>query len=62
MIAGHGAKLPRRMETAIVELPTQATLGEAAKHAGIKAPILWCRLQDPSFQTEYRKARRQAMG
>jgi hypothetical protein len=59
---GHGAKFPRRMETAIVGLLTQATLEEAAKHAGISTPTLWRWLQEPSFQTEYRKARRQAMG
>ena len=59
---GHGEKFTRRMETAIVGLLTQPTLDEAAKHAGVSGPTLWRWMQEPSFQMEYRKARRQAMG
>src|ERR1700722_8672292 len=59
---GHGEKFTRRMEVAIVGLLTQATMDDAAKHAGVSTPTLWRWMQEPSFQTEYRKARRQAMG
>jgi len=59
---GHGEKFTRRMEVAIVGLLTQSTMDDAAKHAGVSTPTLWRWMQEPRFQTEYRKARRQAMG
>ena len=59
---GHGAKFGRKQEAAIVGLLTMPTIEEAAKHAGISGPTLWRWLQDPSFQGQYRKARRDAFG
>lgn len=59
---GHGSKFPQKMETSIVGLLTQPTVEEAATHAGISGPTLWRWMQEPGFQVEYRKARRQAMG
>lgn len=59
---GHGEKFTRQMDVAIVGLLTQPTIDEAAKHAGVSGPTLWRWMQEPTFQTEYRKARRQAMG
>ena len=58
---GHGEKFSRRKEAAIIGLLTKPTLDEAAAHAGISGPTLWRWLQDPAFQEEYRKARRQSM-
>ena len=58
---GHGSKFGRKQEAAIVGLLTAPTMEEAARSAGISGPTLWRWLQDPAFQAEYRKARRQAV-
>lgn len=59
---GHGAKFDRKQEAAILGLLTMPTIDQAAQHAGISGPTLWRWLQDPAFQCEYRKARRDALG
>jgi transcriptional regulator with XRE-family HTH domain len=59
---GHGAKFGRKQEAAIAALLSQPTIEEAAKRTGISGPTLWRWLQEPAFQGEYRKARRQALG
>ena len=59
---GHGEKFTRQKEAAIVGLLTQPTLDEAAKFAHVSATTLWRWQQDPGFQAEWQKARRQSMG
>jgi hypothetical protein len=59
---GHGQKFTRRKEAAIIGLLTQPTVDEAAKFAHVSATTLWRWQQDPGFQAEYLRARRQAMG
>lgn len=62
MKAGHGAKFGRKQEAAITGLLTLPTIDDAANYAGISGPTLWRWLQDPTFQTQYRRARRHALG
>jgi transposase ISL3 family protein len=56
---GHGQKLSRNMEQAILSLLTHPTLQAAAEHSGISESTLsrWMRL--PVFQKRYRDARRE---
>jgi transposase-like protein len=54
--AGHGAKLPRRAEQAIVALLEQRSVAEAARAVGIKPPTLRLWLQDPAFKARYAEA------
>ena len=59
---GHGEKFTRRKEAAIIGLLTQPTLEEAAKFAHVSSTTLWRWQQDPGFQAECQRARRQSMG
>jgi hypothetical protein len=59
---GHGEKFDRKMEAAIVALLAEPTIAAAAKAAGVSYTSLWRWLQEPEFQTEYRKAKRDAFG
>ena len=59
---GHGSKFPRKQESAIIALLEQPTIQEAAAVAGVSYTTLWRWLQDPTFQGQYRKARRDAFG
>jgi hypothetical protein len=59
---GHGEKFTRQKEAAIIGLLTQPTFDEAAKFAHVSSTTLWRWQQDPGFQAEYLRARRQAMG
>jgi hypothetical protein len=59
---GHGEKFTRQKEAAIIGLLTQPTFDEAAKFAQVSSTTLWRWQQDPGFQAEYLRARRQAMG
>lgn len=58
---GHGEKLSRKQEQAIVALLQMPTISEAAKCAGIGEATLWRWLQTPEFQDQYREAKRQAV-
>ena len=59
---GHGSKLNRKMDAAIIGLLTQRNLEEAARSADISLATLR-RWQDlPEFDRAYRRARRQAFG
>ena len=58
---GHGEKFTRQKEAAIIGLLTKPTLDRAAKFANISSTTLWRLQQDPGFQAELRKARRQSM-
>lgn len=59
---GHGAKLNRKMESAIVGLLTQRNVEEAARTAGVGTATLlrWQKL--PEFQKAFREARHAAHG
>jgi hypothetical protein len=56
-MVGHGAKLGRKKDEAIIALLSHRNLEEAAKSVGVapKALLRW--LQIPEFQTDYLKAR-----
>lgn len=56
--AGHGEKLSRKQETAIVALISQPTIPAAAKVTGVADITLWRWMQHPRFQRAYRDARR----
>ena len=56
---GHGEKLSRKEEQAIVALLQQPTLQAAAASVGVSDVTLWRWLQQPDFQARYRAARRQ---
>lgn len=58
---GHGEKLSRKQDQAIIALLQMPTIGEAAKQAGIGEATLWRWLQLPEFQDRYRAAKRQAV-
>jgi hypothetical protein len=53
---GHGDKLDRRSEAAIVALLTHPTLPDAAQSAGVSETTLWRWLQRDDFRTKYREA------
>jgi len=60
-VRGHGEKLSRKQDQAIIALLQMTTIGEAAKQAGIGEATLWRWLQLPEFQARYRGAKRQAV-
>lgn len=60
-MAGHGEKLSRKQEQAIISLLSLPTIGEAAKNIGIGETTLWRWLQLPDFNERYRAARKQAV-
>jgi RES domain-containing protein len=53
---GHGEKLARKEQAAIVALLAHPTIPEAAKAAGISETTLWRWLQRDDFREKYRKA------
>ena len=53
---GHGDKLGRKAEAAIVALLSHPTMPEAAKAAGVSETSLWRWLQREDFQKKYREA------
>lgn len=59
---GHGEKFTRQKEAAMLGLLTQPTFAEAAKFAHVSSATLWRWQQDPGFQAEYQRVRRQSMG
>jgi len=54
---GHGEKLSRKQEAAIVALMSCPTIAEAASKVGIGEATLWRWMQRPAFQRCYRAAR-----
>ena len=58
---GHGEKLNRKQEMAIVALIAQPTIPAAASVAGVADVTLWRWLQRPDFVRAYRDARRQVV-
>lgn len=53
---GHGDKLERKTEAAIVALLAHPTMPEAAKAAGVSETTLWRWLQLDDFRKKYREA------
>ncbi len=53
---GHGEKLSRRQDAAIVALLAHPTIPEAAKAAGVSETTLWRWLQRDDFRKKYREA------
>src|SRR6185312_4812372 len=53
---GHGDKLGRKAEAAIVALLAHPTMPEAAKAAGVSETTLWRWLQRDDFRKKYREA------
>lgn len=58
---GHGAKFEYRREHAIAALLSCDTIAGAAKACGVAPVTLWRWLQDPSFEAQYRAARKQVV-
>jgi hypothetical protein len=61
-MAGHGEKLGRKQEEAIVALLSQRNIEEAARSAGVGARTLIRWMKIPEFDVAYRAARRAAFG
>jgi hypothetical protein len=59
---GHGSKLNRKMDGAILGLLTQRNLEDAARSAGIGLATLRRWQELPEFDKAFRRARRQAFG
>jgi transposase-like protein len=59
---GHGEKMTRKKDVAIMALLTEPTIAAAAKKTGVAEATLfrWLRLHE--FQESYKEAKRQAVG
>ena len=58
---GHGEKMSRKQEQAIINMLIFPTISEAAKQTGISEVTLWRWLQLSDFADKYRAAKRQAV-
>lgn len=58
---GHGEKLSRKQELAIISLLMEPTITVAAEKTGVSEATLWRWLQQEQFQEAYREAKRQAV-
>jgi hypothetical protein len=58
-MAGHGEKLSRKQEQAVIALLSEPTIEAAARKAGVSYRTLKSWLTRPEFQAAYRDARRQ---
>jgi len=58
-ITGHGEKLSRKQEQAIVALLEKPTVEKAAQQAGLAEKTLRLWMKKPEFQKAYRQARLQ---
>ena len=61
-MVGHGEKLSRKKEEAIVAFLTKRNVEEAAQAAGISTPTLYRWMKEPGFDAAYREAKRAAFG
>jgi hypothetical protein len=63
---GHGEKMTRRWEQAIISLLTHVTIGQAAKAAKVNEATLRRWMREPAFKEAYHNARadllQQALG
>ena len=60
MATGHGAKWPRKLETAVACVLSEPTLKEAAKKAGIDEKTLKAWMRRPEFADLLREGRQRA--
>ena len=60
-MSGHGDKLGRKEEQAILALLARPTIGEAASAVGIGEVSLRRWLQRPDFRDRYREARQRVV-
>lgn len=58
---GHGEKLSRKQEQAIIALLSHATMMAAAAACGVSETTLWRWLQMPEFRERCHEARRRAV-
>jgi hypothetical protein len=58
-MAGHGEKLSRKQDLAILALMTEPTQADAARKVGVSPRTMKNWMADPTFQSAYRAARRQ---
>ena len=58
---GHGEKLTRRQDAAILALLTHPSIPEAAKAAQVSPKTLWRWMQREDFQAAYQRARREVV-
>ena len=58
---GHGEKLSRKKDQAIVALITEPTMKAAADKIGITTPTLYKWLKLPEFRSAYMEAKREAV-
>lgn len=58
---GHGEKLSRKQELAIISLLMEPTITMAAEKTGVSEATLWRWTQQEQFQAAYREAKRQAV-
>ena len=61
-MTGHGSKLGRKTEQAIVALLTARNVEEAAKSVGVSTKTLFRWQKDPEFDVAFRAARRRTFG
>jgi transposase-like protein len=59
---GHGNKLSRKKEQAIIALLEAPTVKEAAEVVGVNPATLYKWMAQPEFEEAYREARHKAMG
>lgn len=60
-MAGHGEKLSRKKELALVALLASSTLPEAAAKVGVHERTLFRWLKNPDFKATYRRLRRECV-
>lgn len=58
---GHGEKASRKKEALICALLVEPTVEQAAKKVGIGTTTAFRWMQEPTFQDDYREARRMAV-
>jgi hypothetical protein len=61
MTTGHGEKLSRKQEQAVAALLTEASIGDAARAAGVGDKTLRRWLALPAFAAAYRRTRRELL-
>jgi hypothetical protein len=61
VLRGHGAKIGRRKESAVIGLLLEPSFEKAAARAGVSESTLWRWLRLPEFQEAYRSAKRESV-
>ena len=58
---GHGEKISRKMDAAILALLQEPTIEKAAARSGVSEVTLWRWQQMPEFQEQYQAARKKTV-